>query len=116
MRGVAVLRRPELESAVVELVEGPFDPDSAGLQVDVLSVESKHLAPPQRAPSGQRHRSPVLLGHGLCECRHLVDVGDASVGHPIGPTPSDPAGVLHDEVVEDGGVEDRFEQPIGVVG
>ena len=59
---------------------------------------------------------PVLLGHGLGERCHLVDVGDATFGHPVGAATLDPARVLQDEVVEDGGVEDRLEQPVGGAG
>ena len=81
-----------------------------------LAVEPEDLAPAQGAPGGQRHGSPVLLGHGLGQRSHLVDVGDPAVRHPVGPTALDPAGVLHEEVVEDGGVEDGLQQPVGGPG
>ena len=50
---VAVLGRAQLEGAVAELVERTLDPHRTGSEIEVVPVEPEHLAPPQRAPSGQ---------------------------------------------------------------
>jgi hypothetical protein len=83
------------------------------LQVDVVTVESEHLPRTECAPDGEHDGCPVLLGHRLGERGHLVDVGDSAIGHAVSPAALDPAWVLDDQVVEDGGVKDGFEQPVG---
>jgi hypothetical protein len=65
--------------------------------------------PPRRQQDG----GPVLLGHRLGECRHLIDIGDVAITDAVGAATLHPARVLDDEVVEDGGVEDGLEQPVG---
>ncbi|HTU37984.1 MAG TPA: hypothetical protein VMF35_08195 [Acidimicrobiales bacterium] len=116
LAGVAVFGTPELEPAVVELVQGALDPDGAAPKIDVLPVEPEDFAAAQCAPGSQRYGDPVLLGHRLGQRRHLIDVRDAAIRHLVRSAALHPARVLRNEVVEDGGVEDRLEEPVGRAG
>ena len=113
---VAVLGRPEVERAVVELVERALHPHRAGHEVDVSPLEAEHLTPAQCSPGRHDNGGPILLWHGLGEYGHLVDVGDASFRQSVGAAALDPTGVLEDEIIQNGGIENGLEQAVGGAG
>ena len=85
-------------------------------EIDVLALEAEHFASTELAPRRQKHGQSVPLGDGLD--------GSCDLGHAGGGPfrRADLAGTLHlartgaDQAVRDRCVEDRSEQPVGVIG
>ena len=113
LAGVPVLGRAEVERAIVELVQCPLDPDGAGHEVDIPALEAEDLAPAERPPGGDDDCGPILLGHRIGEGGHLIDVGNSPFDDPVGAATLDPARILQDQVVGNGGIEDCLEDPVG---
>ena len=88
--------------------------DRAGVQVDASARQCCQLAPAQRAIGGEQHENAPTWIHRGGERVDLSDRGDRPLGRTFGGGTFDDARILHDQLVLDGRVQDRAQQPVAL--
>ncbi len=80
------------------------------------TLERQDLPPPELTPRGEEDGEPVTLWHRRNGARDIGDGGDRSLWRAHLACTLDLARALSDEAIGLGGVEDRSEGPVSVVG
>ena len=109
--GVA-LGRPEVRLAAGGLDVGLPDRQRPVWQVDVGSAQARQLGGPQRGPRGQPDNCAVEVGNGVGQGPDVVLVDHGSLVAAVGARAAQGAGVAEQDLVLDGGVEDRSQYPV----
>src|SRR4051812_2722917 len=106
------LRLDDDGTAAADLDDLTLHGERAGVQVDVATLESEHLADAQVSPEGEQDSRLESRGHRCSSSLHVRGVDQRSFWRVRLPGTADAAGIASYRVVGDGGVQDRAQERV----